>query len=206
MKAQSNSIITEAVLHSAMNYDQYMTLLTDLLAEGKTTGDKQSEAMVGYGKMNVQRMKRLNKTIQLLPELEDVVQGLTRKMTFLVITEGWCGDAAQNVPVLNKLTEHNNQIDVKLILRDENLEIMDGYLTNGGRSIPKLIALDSSTLEVIGTWGPRPETAQVMVSEFKKIETGDYSEFVKEVQLWYAKDKTNSMQQELITLLKAWNK
>ncbi len=206
MKAQSNSIITEAVLHSAMNYDQYMTLLTDLLAEGKTTGDKQSEAMVGYGKMNVQRMKRLNKTIQLLPELEDVVQGLTRKMTFLVITEGWCGDAAQNVPVFNKLTEHNNQIDVKLILRDENLEIMDGYLTNGGRSIPKLIALDSSTLEVIGTWGPRPETAQVMVSEFKKIENGDYSEFVKEVQLWYAKDKTNSMQQELITLLKAWNK
>ena len=206
MKAQSNSIITEAVLHSAMNYDQYMTLLTDLLAEGKTTGDKQSEAMVGYGKMNVQRMKRLNKTIQLLPELEDVVQGLTRKMTFLVITEGWCGDAAQNVPVFNKLTENNNQIDVKLILRDENLEIMDGYLTNGGRSIPKLIALDSSTLEVIGTWGPRPETAQVMVSEFKKIEHGDYSEFVKEVQLWYTKDKTNSMQQELITLLKAWNK
>lgn len=206
MKAQSNSIITEAVLHSAMNYDQYMTLLTDLLAEGKTTGDKQSEAMVGYGKMNVQRMKRLNKTIQLLPELEDVVQGLTRKMTFLVITEGWCGDAAQNVPVFNKLTEHNNQIDVKLILRDENLEIMDGYLTNGGRSIPKLIALDSSTLEVIGTWGPRPETAQVMVSEFKKIENGDYSEFVKKVQLWYAKDKTNSMQQELITSLKAWNK
>ena len=206
MKAQSNSIITEAVLHSAMNYDQYMTLLTDLLAEGKTTGDKQSEAMVGYGKMNVQRMKRLNKTIQLLPELEDVVQGLTRKMTFLVITEGWCGDAAQNVPVFNKLTENNNQIDVKLILRDENLEIMDGYLTNGGRSIPKLIALDSSTLEVIGTWGPRPETAQVMVSEFKKMENGDYSEFVKEVQLWYAKDKTNSMQQELITLLKAWNK
>ena len=179
MKAQSNSIITEAVLHSAMNYDQYMTLLTDLLAEGKTTGDKQSEAMVGYGKMNVQRMKRLNKTIQLLPELEDVVQGLTRKMTFLVITEGWCGDAAQNVPVFNKLTEHNNQIDVKLILRDENLEIMDGYLTNGGRSIPKLIALDSSTLEVIGTWGPRPETAQVMVSEFKKIENGDYSEIDK---------------------------
>jgi len=206
MIAQSNSIITEAVLHSAMNYDRYMTLLTDLLAEGKTTGDNQSEAMVGYGKMNVQRMKRLNKTIQLRPELEDVVQGLTRKMTFLVITEGWCGDAAQNVPVFNKLTEQSNQIDLKLILRDENLEIMDGYLTNGGRSIPKLIALDSSTLEVIGTWGPRPETAQVMVSEFKKIENGDYSEFVKEVQLWYAKDKTNSMQQELITLLKAWNK
>lgn len=206
MTIQSNSIITEAVLHSAMSYDRYMNLLVDLLAEGKTTGENQSEAMVGYGKMNVQRMKRLNKTIQLLPEFEEVLKGLTRKMTFLVITEGWCGDAAQNVPVLNKLSEQSNQIDLKLILRDENLEIMDAYLTNGGRSIPKLIALDSSTLEVIGTWGPRPETAQEMVSEFKKMENGDYSEFVKVVQLWYAKDKTNSMQRELISLLKAWNK
>ena len=189
-----------------MSYDSYMNLLIDLLAEGKTTGANQSEAMVEYGKMNVQRMKRLNKTIQLQQELKDVLSGLTRKMTFLVLTEGWCGDAAQTVPLFNKLVEHTTNIDLKLILRDENLEIMDAYLTNGGRSIPKLIALDSSTLEVIGTWGPRPEAAQFMVTEFKKIENGDYSEFVKEVQLWYARDKTNAMQNELIDLLKAWNK
>ena len=206
MEIQTDSIITKEALNAAMSYDSYMNLLIDLLAEGKTTGDNQSEAMVEYGKMNVQRMKRLNKTIQLQQELKDVLSGLTRKMTFLVLTEGWCGDAAQNVPVFNKLVEHTTNIDLKLILRDENLEIMDAYLTNGGRSIPKLIALDSSTLEVIGTWGPRPEAAQFMVTEFKKIENGDYSEFVKEVQLWYARDKTNAMQNELIDLLKAWNK
>tara|TARA_R110002111_G_scaffold17236_2_gene43396 strand:- start:357 stop:977 length:621 start_codon:yes stop_codon:yes gene_type:complete len=206
MEIQTDSIITKEALNAAMSYDSYMNLLIDLLAEGKTTGANQSEAMVEYGKMNVQRMKRLNKTIQLQQELKDVLSGLTRKMTFLVLTEGWCGDAAQNVPVFNKLVEHTTNIDLKLILRDENLEIMDAYLTNGGRSIPKLIALDSSTLEVIGTWGPRPEAAQFMVTEFKKIENGDYSEFVKEVQLWYARDKTNAMQNELIDLLKAWNK
>lgn len=206
MHVPTDSIITKTTLDSAMSYDSYMNLLIDLMAEDKTTGNDQSEAMVGYGKMNVQRMKRLNKTIQLRPELLQTLNNFNRKVTFLVITEGWCGDAAQNVPVFNKLIEHTNNIELKLILRDENLEVMDAFLTNGGRSIPKLIVVDSSNLEVIGTWGPRPEAAQFMVTEFKKIENGDYSQFVKEVQLWYARDKTLSMQNELVDLLKAINK
>ena len=206
MLAPTDSIITKAVLDSAMSYDTYMSLLIDLMAEEKTTGNDQSESMVGYGKMNVRRMKRLNKNIQLQPELLQVLKGLNRKVIFLVITEGWCGDAAQNVPVFNKLLEYTNEIDLKLILRDENLKVMDAFLTSGGRSIPKLIALDSATLELLGSWGPRPEAAQFMVTEFKKIDNGDYSKFVKEVQLWYARDKTFSMQNELVDLLKAWNK
>lgn len=206
MENKVSTVIAQEVLQQAMSYEAYMTLLLKLLAEGKTTGTDQSEAMVGYGKMNVQRMKRLNKTIQLQEELKDVLNDISKKMTFLVITEGWCGDAAQNVPVFQKLAENSDNIEVKLILRDEHLEIMDAFLTNGGRSIPKLIAIDAESLKVIGTWGPRPEAAQFMVTEFKKIENGDYSEFVKEVQLWYAKDKTIAMQNELISLLKAWNK
>ena len=206
MQTPTDSIITKEVLDSAMSYDSYMNLLNELMSQGKTTGNDQSEAMVGYGKMNVQRMKRLNKTIQLKPELEQALNELTRKITFLVITEGWCGDAAQNVPVFNKLLEHTDKIELKLILRDENLEVMDAFLTNGGRCIPKLIALDTATLEVIGTWGPRPEAAQFIVTEFRKIENGEYSKFVKEVQLWYARDKTLSMQNEIIDLFKAWNK
>ena len=206
MLAPTDSIITKAVLDSAMSYDTYMSLLIDLMAEEKTTGNDQSESMVGYRKMNVQRMKRLNKNIQLQPELLQVLKGFNRKVIFLVITEGWCGDAAQNVPVFNKLLEYTNEIDLKLILRDENLKVTDAFLTSGGRSIPKLIALDSATLELLGSWGPRPEAAQFMVTEFKKIDNGDYSKFVKEVQLWYARDKTFSMQNELVDLLKAWNK
>lgn len=204
MNVPTNSIITETMLASAMSYDTYMHLLIDLMAEEKTTGNDQSEAMVGYGKMNVQRMKRLNKTIQLQPELLEVLTSFNRKVTFLVLTEGWCGDAAQNIPVLHKIAEQAENIELKLLLRDQNLPVMDAFLTNGGRSIPKLIAVDTNSLAVIGTWGPRPEAAQFMVSEFKKIKDGDYSEFVKEVQLWYARDKTIAMQKELIALLKDW--
>ena len=204
MNVPTNSIITKAMLASAMSYDTYMRLLIDLMAEEKTTGNDQSEAMVGYGKMNVQRMKRLNKTIQLQPELLEVLTSFNRKVTFLVLTEGWCGDAAQNIPVLHKIAEQAENIELKLLLRDQNLPVMDAFLTNGGRSIPKLIAVDTNSLAVIGTWGPRPEAAQFMVSEFKKIKDGDYSEFVKEVQLWYARDKTIAMQKELKALLKDW--
>jgi len=204
MDVPTDSIITKAMLASAMSYDTYMRLLIDLMAEEKTTGNDQSEAMVGYGKMNVQRMKRLNKTIQLQPELLEVLTSFNRKVTFLVLTEGWCGDAAQNIPVLHKIAEQAENIELKLLLRDQNLPVMDAFLTNGGRSIPKLIAVDTNSLAVIGTWGPRPEAAQFMVSEFKKIKDGDYSEFVKEVQLWYARDKTIAMQKELIALLKDW--
>ena len=205
METQINSTITKDLLTNAMSYQEYMTLLLTLLDVNKTTGENQSETMLAYGKMNVHRMKRLNKTIQLQPELQKVLDSLTRKMTFLIITEGWCGDAAQNVPVFNVLQDNSDKIDVRLILRDKNLNTMDDFLTNRSRSIPKLIALDSETSEVLGTWGPRPKAAQHMVTEFKKIENGDYSEFVKEVQLWYAHDKTVAMQKELIELLNDWN-
>lgn len=200
--------INKESINSAMSYDDYNKLINQLFEEGKTTGDNQSEAMLEYAKMNIFRMKRLDKTAKLSAELESVLDAIDQqaeKMTFLVITEGWCGDAAQNLPVINKIASYTDKIELKLILRDENLEIMDAFLTNGGRSIPKLIALKSSDLSVLGTWGPRPQTAQQMVQDFKKIPDGDYSEFVKEVQLWYAKDKTLSFQGEITPLLQEWN-
>lgn len=205
MVAEANTVINSELLNSAMSYDEYMKLITELFEQGKTTGDNQSESMLGYAKMNLQRMKRLTKTVQLNEDLEQVLSNSKTKMIWLVLTEGWCGDAAQNIPVFYAISKAYPNIELKLILRDENLAIMDQFLTNGGRSIPKLIALNHETLEVKGTWGPRPAVAQKMVNDFKKIPNGDYSEFVKEVQLWYAKDKTNQVQKELKVLLEEWN-
>lgn len=198
-----NEIITKELINEAMDYDTYNTLLIDLFEEGKTTGNDQSEAMLGYAKMNLQRMKRLNKTVQLTDELASLVSKNKREMIWLVLTEGWCGDAAQNIPIFNEIAKQNSNIELKLILRDENLDVMDEFLTNGGRSIPKLIALEKESLEIVGTWGPRPAPVQEMVTEFNKTD-GDYSEFVKVVQLWYAKDKTLTMQSELIDRMKNW--
>lgn len=199
-----NNVITKELIDKAMSYQEYNSLLIDLFSKGKTTGENQSDDLLNYAKMNLQRMKRLNKTVELSDELKTVISESKKEMIWLVITEGWCGDAAQNIPVLNKIAELSSTIQMKLILRDENLEVMDEFLTNGGRSIPKLIVLDKNTLEIIDTWGPRPNPALDLINEFKAKEI-EYKDFVKDVQLWYAKDKTTSMQNELAEKFKNWN-
>ena len=126
---------------------------------------------------------------------------IKEEQTWLVITEGWCGDAAQNLPVINKLAEINTNIKLKLVLRDENLELMDLFLTNGGRSIPKLIALNKQN-EVLFTWGPRPKVATKMVADYKEKHGSLDPQFKQDLQVWYNKDKGKSVQSDFIELLK----
>jgi hypothetical protein len=124
-------------------------------------------------------------------------------LIWLVLTEGWCGDAAQTVPIMAKMAGESLNIELKLIFRDENLDIMDEFLTDGGRSIPKLIVLNKETLEVLENWGPRPVEAQELFWKAKNSPDFDYPEVQKALQLWYAKDKTLSTQKELTALVKA---
>src|SRR6476620_8632964 len=137
-------------LEKSMTYADYVKLIDDLLLEGKTTGPNQSEAMLGYAKLNRQRMHRLEKTVDLSAELKEAARRLERKLIWLVITEGWCGDAAQNIPVIEKIASASSNIETRYVLRGENVELIDRFLTGGARSIPKLIALDAETLEVLG--------------------------------------------------------
>lgn len=184
-------------------YQEYLDLTARLLEEGKTTGENHSEDMLHYTRMNQQRMKRLDKKVVLTSELENVVQNLDHKYTLLVLTEAWCGDAAQNVPIMAKIADSTPNIEIRLVLRDENLDLMDQYLTNGGRSIPKMIIIDETSGDVEGTWGPRPAPVQEMVMARKAMtEKPPYSEFVVEVQKWYNKDKTATAQQELLEVFK----
>lgn len=202
----SKGLITPALLDEAYTYPAYRALIDELQAEGKTTGDNHSESYLHYTKMNVQRMKRLDRTTQLSEPLLQQLQQGGPDMIWLILTEAWCGDAAQNIPPLVQMAEASQgRISVKLILRDEYPQVMDEYLTKGGRSIPKLIALKADTLEELGTWGPRPQPVQEMVQGHKENPTMDYPQFLEEVQRWYAKDRTNSLQAEMLDLLKSWN-
>lgn len=199
--------ITREIINIAWNYDDYRTKIDELFADGKTTGDNHSDAMMNYTKMNIFRMRRLDKTTRLTENALSQIKRDNRKITWLVITEAWCADAAQIIPVLNKLAEENENIDLKLILRDENLEVMDQFLTNGTRSIPILIVLDSDTLKVLNSWGPRPIEVQKMVMD-AKFEAQSNPEESKEIwyevkknsQLWYTKDKTRTIQEEILNI------
>jgi len=187
-----------------ISYDEYIQLIDRLIAEGKTTGANQSESYLEYTRINQQRRKRLDKTTIIEAELTNHLQRIDRKWQWMVITEAWCGDAAQNVPVIAKMASVSDNISLKLYLRDENPELMDAYLTNGSRSIPKLICFDSKSMRELGVWGPRPLPAQQMVMRYKKDPQVPYKEFVKDVQLWYAKDKTQSIQEEFKELVLNW--
>lgn len=194
-------MITKEQFESGMTYKEYRSMIDELFENGKTTGTDHSEGILNYTKMNIQRMKRLDKTIELDQELIDQLKSVPCPVNWLLITEAWCGDAAQNVPILNKMAEASPNINLKLILRDENLEIMDQYLTNGGRAIPKLVILDGDMNE-IATWGPRPSIIQEMVMENKRLGAMPYSEFGKVVQKWYASDKGKSLQREMMDVIK----
>ncbi len=201
-----NNIITKEIIDKGCTYSQYRKLIDDLLKESKTTGDNHSEKMINFTKINVQRMKRLDNTTSINEELRKEIIGLNKKWTWLVLSEAWCGDVAQNLPVIAKIADLNQNIELKLILRDENLVVMDKHLTNGGRSIPKLICLDSNTIEELGTWGPRPEAAQKRFLKDKANPNVSPEERSKNNQLWYLQDKTQSIQREFQGLIKMWKK
>jgi thioredoxin-like negative regulator of GroEL len=200
--------ITRDIIEKAWTYDEYRTNVNELFEQGKSTGDNHSEAIMNYTKLNIFRMKRLDKTTRLTENALAQIQKENRKITWLVITEAWCGDAAQIIPVLNKLAEENENISLKMILRDENLEVMDQFLTNGTRSIPILIVLDSESLEVLNSWGPRPVEVQEMVMEAKSNAANhpeDSKEILEEAkknaQLWYTKDKSKTIQAEILGIM-----
>jgi hypothetical protein len=195
--------INKTFFEEAIDYASYRTLIKDLLEVHKTTGPNQSEAMVAYTKMNDQRMNRWDKTLKMDEELVALLQ-LSQPMNWLVITEAWCGDAAQSIPVINRIAEQNEGINVRFIFRDDHLDIMDEYLTNGARSIPILIAMDEEFNE-LGTWGPRPDPAQQLVMDAKQNPEKYEGGYAEAVHKWYAKDKAKTIQEEFKALIKGWN-
>jgi hypothetical protein len=183
-----------------MDYLTYRALIDQLLLEGKATGDVTYD--LHYTKMNVQRMNRVDKAISLTDDLTTAIDQLAGNRKFLVITEGWCGDAAQIVPVFNKIaTASLGKIDLKFVLRDQNLPLIDAHLTNGGRAIPVLIVLNESADQVLATWAPRPQVLQELLKEWKR-ETTEMPILAEKLHGWYAKDKTQTTQAELTGLLK----
>jgi hypothetical protein len=145
-------------------------------------------------------MKRLEKTLKIDLEVEKTLQNLKSNQTWLVISEGWCGDAAQILPIIKLMTEVSENIDFKIVLRDENEALMNQFLTNGSKSIPKLLILDENS-NVINHWGPRPEAAKNIILDYK-ANHGIVDETAKiALQKWYLEDKGISTMKEIVELI-----
>lgn len=195
------SSIVKNSLQKSISYQAYRDLVKQLAEENSTTGLEKTEALANYTKLNDRRMKRWDKTVKLSEETKGRLNTFDGKVTWLVITESWCGDAAHVIPVLNKVAEFNGNIDLRLVLRDENPELMDGFLTNGNRAIPKLIMIDDASGNVINTFGPRPSEATSYVNRFKAMHGKLTPEFKEDLQHWYNKDKGQNIIEDITEML-----
>ena len=193
-------IIKESI-NGGISYRDYRELVEQLADERSNTGIEKTEALANYTKLNDRRMRRWDKTIKISKETQQKISEFNQKMTLLIITESWCGDAAHVIPALNKMAELNPNIDVKLVLRDENLELMDMFLTKGGRAIPKVIMIDDETGAVLSTYGPRPSEASSYVNRFIAKNGSLTPEFKEDLQHWYNGDKGQNIIKDVIEIL-----
>jgi thiol-disulfide isomerase/thioredoxin len=195
-----NNIIKDSLAKS-ISYTEYTTLVNNLVENKDTTGTDKSENLVEYTMLNAKRMKRWDKTLKVNEAVKERIEKIDKKITWLVLTESWCGDAAHVVPVMQKVAELNTNINVKVVLRDENEDLMNNFLTNGGKSIPKLIMVDETSGEVINTFGPRPSGATQLVNDYKAKHGMLTPEFKEDLQRWYNKDKGQNAANDLVALL-----
>lgn len=191
------NVISEEIVKKTVNYDTYihqaMLNLTNNLRGF-------SEMYLNYTKLNLHRSQRVYKTTQLFEETKEKLQTLQHQQKWIVLSEIWCGDAAHSLPVMARMAEFSTNIQLRILNRDEHLDLMDAFLTNGGRAIPKVIIVDNCS-NVIATWGPRPVLYQTLYETIVKEKTKE--EVYELLQRWYNDDKTQEIQKEL-ALLACW--
>jgi len=187
----------------SLNYSDYRRLINELLSKNLTTGSTVSESYVAFTRLNEYRMDRLEKNAKLGDELIEKVSQLADPEVWLVISEAWCGDSAQTLPLFDKIASASGGA-IRLLItgRDDHPELMNRFLTNGSRSIPVLLRIDKKSGHLISRWGPRPAPAQEIMLKWKQS-AGAISkdDFHKELHLWYATDRTMTLQKELIEIL-----
>lgn len=187
-----------------IGYPEYMRMFEEAVQNGRTSGPVQTEEYVFYTKLNWKRSTRPEGHTHRLRPDEIPDKSRYARVAAVCLTEFWCGDAAQNIPVIQRLTDEYYGFPIRYLFRDENTELMDACLTNGGRSIPKYILFDEETGKELAQWGPRPAPIQKVMTDLKAAGTPKEA-IMAEVQRAYLADRSASVQKEWFGLLKNLN-
>jgi len=194
-------IIRNSLVDDGLNYQAFMDIVRARIKEtDRGVLDEQEKALHDYTVLNVKRSERIERSWVMPEELRVAAQALDFEQTWMVLTEGWCGDSAQNLPYLAAVAAVNPRIDFRILERDDHLNIMDIYLTNGTRSIPKLVIFDRDGQER-AVWGPRPATAAQLVQELKS-QGLPRAEMYERLHLWYGRNRWKEISHELLDLLR----
>ncbi len=184
-----------------MTFDQYIALMrqeADRVLDA--TADELVRHQHAFSGINLQRTARILRTYAPSSELREIVAAVSEPQHWMVLTEPWCGDSAQNVPYLATIASLNPRILLRLFRRDLHPDVMERYLTNGTRSIPKLVAYNAEGGELF-RWGPRPQEAQQVFQQ------GSEAGLTKEQRLeqlhfWYGRNKGKNLEAELLRLIR----
>ena len=184
---------------TTLTWEAYIQRFEDILSGTFTNEIYAKEAYRDYVKMNFSRMNRWLKNIEIDADLKNKLSSIGETQNWYLITEPWCGDAAHSVPLIYLMSQLNDNINLHLVLRDDNHDFIDQYLTNGGRSIPKLVARSAEGEDVF-VWGPRPKDLAVIHAKLKS-ENADFDNINKTLQTWYNHNKGVGIQQEFNGIL-----
>jgi hypothetical protein len=188
--------------HNGLTYDEYFKLFKEKVANTDPDSlQEEARKFLEYSILNFQRSTRIHKTYSVDPQLKESVEKISQNQLWMLITENWCGDSAQNLPYIAEIAKLNPKINLRIILRDSNLDIIDLYKTNETRSIPKLVAFDEIGNELF-QWGPRPKPAQELVTKLKN-EGMTHDKFIEQLHLWYGKNRGKELENEFKKILGA---
>lgn len=185
--------------HAALTYSAYLDLMATQAAAAPPADDPEAAQRIEYTKLNLHRSERLGRTWQPSDALETLLQTITSSEQWLVLTEPWCGDSAQCLPCIAVMARLQPNIDLHVLLRDANLDIMDQFLTDGKRSIP-VVAMFDTTGALVGRWGPRPAEAQVVFDAARQGKL-EKPEILERLHLWYGRDRGKALDAEFCALL-----
>ncbi|UTW63218.1 thioredoxin family protein [bacterium SCSIO 12741] len=187
--------------NQGVDYNTFLEQMKGWVDTQSTSGPVQNEALAAFTKLNYSRLKKWNRITKINEETTSFFQSQQGEYKWLMIIEAWCGDVAQNIATINQLAELGG-IPFKMIYRDEHLDLMDQFLTNGGRAIPKLILFDGDLENVLAEWGPRPANAQQLMIDYKANPEAYSGDVKEDIHRWYAVNKQQDLQREIMTLMK----
>ena len=190
---------TKEKINDLLNIDQYQSFFEKVATKEVIEAPYDDEFYFNYTEANFKRRASVAKKVELNKKLYNELDNTTSAWTWVLITEPWCGDASFIQPIIEAICLAG-EIDLKIALRDKQEDIMNAYLTNGGKSIPKLVVLDKDLKELF-TWGPRPVELQKEIQNLLK-NNGTTDEKLKLAHQWYRKYGNEAVQQELLDLIK----
>jgi hypothetical protein len=192
--------VIERATTQGLTYEQYMaTARARVEATDPATLDDEARHRHEVTQLNFRRSDRIERTYQPSENLRRAIASIREPQVWMVISESWCGDSAQNLPHIMRLASLNPMIDLRILERDSHPDVMDEFLTGTARSIPIFVAWDVEGRQLL-RWGPRPAAGVRLVDELKSAGKVK-DEILEQLHLWYGRNRGADLEAELLALL-----